>query len=178
MSENKKEVNMKKKILVDDLDIIVTGSMEKPYFQIKYHEHGSAPDHYDVGFGSYCLDNVFEWKEEYFEIYNGVKDPGTTNNDLLEHLQEVEVALSCIVTAMNTLFVLISDRAEMFDLDNQEKQILKSGQLAMIGCTRKMSDLSGVEEKAKKEKERFMERHGITGDEADGIESLLKLLFS
>lgn len=54
------------KIKVDKLQIVVTGTKEKPYFQIYYHEVGKGYD--NLGFGSYDLNNVFDWKEQYFEV--------------------------------------------------------------------------------------------------------------
>ena len=48
------------KIKVSDIEIIVTGKKEKPYFEIKYREVGKR--HYNIGFSSYNLDYVFDWK--------------------------------------------------------------------------------------------------------------------
>lgn len=60
-TENKQN----EKIKVTSLDIIVNGTKEKPYFEIKYKEVGS--ENYNVGYSSYDLNNVFDWKEECFE---------------------------------------------------------------------------------------------------------------
>lgn len=57
------------KIRVDQLDMIVTGTFEKPYYQLMYHEVGSKHTH--VGFGSYYICNVFEWREKYFIMDDG-----------------------------------------------------------------------------------------------------------
>ena len=57
---------MDKKLKVLSADIIVTGTEDKPYFAIKYKEVGKK--HYNLGFGSYFLDYVFEWKDEYLEV--------------------------------------------------------------------------------------------------------------
>lgn len=54
------------KIMVTSLEIIVTGTKEKPYFEIKYKEVGKR--YYNVGYSSYDLNNVFAWKEECFTI--------------------------------------------------------------------------------------------------------------
>ena len=51
---------------VDKAMIIVEGTKEKPYFEILYHEVGK--DYDNIGFGSYDLNNVFDWKEQYLEV--------------------------------------------------------------------------------------------------------------
>lgn len=55
-----------KKIKVTEIDIIVTGYVEKPYYELKYREVGK--NYYYVGYSSYYLRNVVEWKEQYFEV--------------------------------------------------------------------------------------------------------------
>lgn len=62
-------------ILVEDIkikatsaDIIVTGTAEKHYYEIKYREIGCSE--YHIGYGSYDLNNVIEWLRECFEIVN------------------------------------------------------------------------------------------------------------
>ena len=54
------------KVKVTSLNVIVTGTKENPYFEIKYKEVGK--EHYNIGYGSYDLNNVLDWKEECFEI--------------------------------------------------------------------------------------------------------------
>lgn len=56
------------KIKVTSADIVVHGSVDKPYYEIKYREIGSSV--YNVGYSSYCLQNVFKWLQECFEIVN------------------------------------------------------------------------------------------------------------
>lgn len=56
----------KNKIKVTKAYIIIEGTLEKPYYGILYHEVGK--DYDTIGFGSYCLDNVRQWKEECLEI--------------------------------------------------------------------------------------------------------------
>ncbi|MGM9543729.1 MAG: hypothetical protein ACI3T9_01970 [Romboutsia timonensis] len=58
--------NMDDRLRVTDIHIIVTGTKEKPYFQIKYKEVGKKE--YKIGYGSYQLDLVFDWKNELFKI--------------------------------------------------------------------------------------------------------------
>ena len=61
-----KQIDKPSKIRVTKAEIIVRGTVDKPYFEIKYHEVGKPYD--NIGFGSYSLENVFKWKDEYFEI--------------------------------------------------------------------------------------------------------------
>lgn len=97
MSENKETKQEVNKLMVDDYDIIVTGKPEEPYYQIKYHEAGSEPDKYDIGFGSYILGYVFEYIDEYFEIVpEDEKKKEVTNEQLMYHLKEVEEAQGCV----------------------------------------------------------------------------------
>lgn len=56
------------KLKVTSLEIIVTGTNDKPYFEIKYKEIGK--EYYNIGYSSYYLNKVFAWKEKYFEIVN------------------------------------------------------------------------------------------------------------
>lgn len=55
-----------KKTKVESLDIIVTMMEDKPYYEIKYKEVGS--DHFCIGYSTYRLDYVLEWKKQYFEL--------------------------------------------------------------------------------------------------------------
>ena len=64
--ETKTEPNTDTKSKVDKAIIIVSGTKEEPYFEILYHLLGEDED--NIGFGSYCLTNVFNWREQYLEI--------------------------------------------------------------------------------------------------------------
>ena len=66
--ETKTEPNTDIKSKVDKAIIVVSGTKEKPYFEILYHLIGEDEDR--IGFGSYCLTNVFNWREQYLEIVN------------------------------------------------------------------------------------------------------------
>lgn len=56
------------KVKVTSAEIIVTGKKEKPYFEIKYKEVGSK--HYNIGYSSYDLDTVFNYRDECLEVVN------------------------------------------------------------------------------------------------------------
>ena len=51
---------------VTKAEIVVSGSVLKPYFCIHYKEVGQEMD--TLGFGSYHLPFVFEWLAHYFEL--------------------------------------------------------------------------------------------------------------
>lgn len=54
------------KIKVSSAEIVVHGTKEKPYFEIKYFDLSDNEMH--VGYSSYNLDIVFEYLEKYFDI--------------------------------------------------------------------------------------------------------------
>lgn len=68
MSEEKTNVEEmnEEKIQVESLDVIVFMINGKPCYEIKYKEIGN--DYYNIGYSSYNLDFVLEWKEKYFEV--------------------------------------------------------------------------------------------------------------
>ena len=54
------------KIKVSSAEIVVHGTKEKPYFEIKYFDLSDNEMH--IGYSSYKLDIVFDYLKEYFEI--------------------------------------------------------------------------------------------------------------
>jgi len=58
--------NKKDKIKTNFAKIFVSGSAEKPYYNILYFDQ--VDKNYHVGFGSFCLAYVFKWLSEEFEI--------------------------------------------------------------------------------------------------------------
>lgn len=65
-SEQDKIMEKYNKTKVTEAEIIVHGTVDKPYFEIMYHEVGKSYN--NIGFGSYILENVFKWKDEYLEL--------------------------------------------------------------------------------------------------------------
>lgn len=51
---------------VTSAEIVVHGTINKPYYEIKYCLIGESDCH--IGYSSYNLNYVFEWLEKYFEI--------------------------------------------------------------------------------------------------------------
>lgn len=58
-------VTEEQKIKVTSLDIIVTGTASKPYYEIKYKTLDGVTH---IGYSSYDLVNVYKWRGQYFEV--------------------------------------------------------------------------------------------------------------
>lgn len=56
----------KNKIKTNFAKIFIYGTPDRPYFNILYFD--PADQDYHVGFSSYCLEYVFKWLSEKFEI--------------------------------------------------------------------------------------------------------------
>lgn len=56
------------KIKVSSAEIVVSGTKDKLYYEIKYSDLSDNEIH--IGYGSYDLEIVFEYLEKYFEIVN------------------------------------------------------------------------------------------------------------
>lgn len=54
------------KIKTSFAQIIVSGTVDKPYYEILYLDTSDGGCH--IGFGSYCIEYVFKWLTEEFEI--------------------------------------------------------------------------------------------------------------
>lgn len=67
-NEMKKSNINNSKIKVKSAEIVVHGTANKPYFEIKYYD--MADEKYHIGYSSYDLNFVFDWLEECFEIVN------------------------------------------------------------------------------------------------------------
>ena len=54
------------KIKTPLLHIVVGGALEKPYYSILWVD--CETQEFQLGYSSYCLDYVREWRDKYFEI--------------------------------------------------------------------------------------------------------------
>ncbi|WP_195368752.1 hypothetical protein [Coprococcus comes] len=54
------------KIKVESINVIVEEIGGKPYYELRYRVVGD--DFCHIGYGSYCLDYVPDWKKQYFEV--------------------------------------------------------------------------------------------------------------
>ena len=175
MSENKGN-----KLVVDDIEVIVRGIANKPYYEIKYREVGN--DDYNIGFGSYDLNNVIKWKEEEFEVVSEKEEKETkevTNRMLLEHLKEIEIAQGCIANGINTLFSVMSERKEQLKLSSVEAETIRYGEIALACLTERMADISGMNEelnRCEKERQAFEEEDEIDEDDYENMKGFVDFL--
>ena len=97
-----------------------------------------------------------------------------TNEQILEHLKEIEIAQGCIANGINTLFSLISKRKEQLKLSSEEVETIHSGQIALCCLTDRMADISGMNEKVQKIEEKV---HAISKEDVEGFLDFLKGIF-
>lgn len=60
------------KIKVASAEIVVHGTSEKPYYEIRYYDISDGK--YHIGYSSYDLSIVFGWLKECFEIVQEVAE--------------------------------------------------------------------------------------------------------
>lgn len=72
MAETKSSEVKIEKIKAIRPQIIVTGTVEKPYYEILYFDISDNVWH--IGYSSYILANVIKWKEECFEVVGEIED--------------------------------------------------------------------------------------------------------
>ena len=97
-----------------------------------------------------------------------------TNEQILEHLKEIEIAQGCIANGINTLFSIMSKRKEQLKLSSEEVEMIESGQIALGCITDSMADISGMNEKVQKIKE---EVHAVSTEEVEKFLDFLKEIF-
>ena len=94
-----------------------------------------------------------------------------TNEQILEHLKEIEIAQGCIANGINALFSLISERKEQLKLSSEEVETIYAGQIA-LGCTTdNMANISGMNERVQKIEE---EVHAVSKEEVENFLDFLK----
>lgn len=77
-----------------------------------------------------------------------------TNEQILEHLKEIEIAQGCIANGINALFSVIIKRKERLKLNECEAEMIRQGEIALACITNSMNDISGMNERlGRREKE-------------------------
>lgn len=92
-----KEALFKKidKIKVSSAEIVVHGTKEKPYYEIKYFDLSDNETH--IGFSSYKLDVVFGYFEKYFDIVNKENKPEHSQNHIIGDLISRKAAVELVI---------------------------------------------------------------------------------
>lgn len=120
------------KIKASSADIIVEKIDGRPYYSIKYFDLSENQGY--IGFGSYNLEFVFEWKEKYFEIVDRVDKSKNDNGDLISRkaLMEEIGSLQMNITGLRagksvlqnymeeyrkSVLKCIDDAPEVYDVD-------------------------------------------------------------
>ena len=94
-----------------------------------------------------------------------------TNEKILEHLKEIEIAQCCIANGINALFSLISERKEQLKLSSEEVETIHAGQIELCCITDSMANISGMNEKVQKIKE---EVNAVSKEEVEKFLDFLK----
>ncbi len=122
MEEKKtNEERTEKKIIVDDIEIIVGDSVlhgNKPYYQIKYREVGK--NYYNLGFGSYYLENVIKWRKEEFEVVSSERSEEEAGNKTNTKVEEVENKLDIILESQATIMNAIGAMICMSEIKDED----------------------------------------------------------
>ena len=120
------------KIKVTSLEVIVNGSKRKPYYEIKYKEVGT--DNYNIGYSSYNLDFVFDWKEKCFELVKVAEElKATKSSDIPIIHGKAELELHDNAIRNKAIDDLMEKVSECFIYDEdwdyllQESEKLKDG---------------------------------------------------
>lgn len=76
-----------------------------------------------------------------------------TNEQILEHLKEIEIAQGCIANGINTLFSVMKARREQLKLSSEEVETIRNGQIVLCFLTDHVAYISGMNEKVQNTKE-------------------------
>lgn len=83
-----------KRIKVSSAEILVHGSKEKPYYEIRYRDLTDGKVH--VGYSSYNLDFVFEWLEKCFEVLPQIVAQASVAIEALSAKPEEQRWIPCV----------------------------------------------------------------------------------
>lgn len=100
------------KVKVEEAEIVVHGTVDKPYFEIKYREIGKKD--YNIGYSSYDIRNVFGWLESEFDVVGKSDDiKKRVLKSLLcarlEMRNKNMLTLSAMTAVVDGLIYLVSD---------------------------------------------------------------------
>lgn len=102
-----------------------------------------------------------------------------TNEQILEHLKEIEIAQGCIANGINTLFSVMRERKEQLKLSSGEAEMIRYGEIALACLTDHMSDISGMNEelnRREKERQAVEEEDEIDEDDYENMKGFVDFL--
>lgn len=101
------------KVKVEEAEIVVHGTADKPYFEIKYREVGKKD--YNIGYSSYDIRKVFGWLECEFEVV-GKSDDDTKRRILrsllcarTEMRSKNMLTIDAMITIVDVLIYLVGN---------------------------------------------------------------------
>lgn len=101
------------KVKVEEAEIVVHGTADKPYFEIKYREAGKKD--YNIGYSSYDIRKVFGWLESEFEVV-GKSDDDTKRRVLrsllcarAEMRSKNMLTVDAMITIVDVLIYLVGN---------------------------------------------------------------------
>lgn len=97
-----------------------------------------------------------------------------TNEQILEHLKEIEIAQGAIANGINTLFSVMIERKEQLRLSRVEVEMIKHGQITLVCLADRMADISGMNERGKKH---AAEVHIVSREDMEGLVDFFKEIF-
>lgn len=71
-----------KKFRASEIKIIVHESYEKPYYEIEWFDVDDKE--WNTGFGSFDINSVFKWREDYFEIIKPEEEIESFRKDIAQ----------------------------------------------------------------------------------------------
>lgn len=97
-----------------------------------------------------------------------------TNEQILEHLKEIEIAQGCLANGINALFSVIDERKEQLKLSRLEAEMIEQGQISLDCLADHMFNISGMRE------ERDMRQgiHAVSKEDVEGFLDFLKEILS
>lgn len=93
------------------------------------------------------MKNKERYAREIIEVACSGGSIAVTNEQILEHLKEIEIAQGCIANGINTLFSVMIKRKEQLKLSKSEDEMIGYGEIALACITDRMADISGMNEK-------------------------------
>lgn len=149
------------KIKVRSAEIVVYGTADKPYYEIKYYD--IADGKYHIGYSSYDIHNVFEWLKECFEI---AEEKSTTNakSDLISRSALRQEILDKMPqsSARGVFLAFVDEQPSAYDKDKVVEQLEELSECAY--------DMKGVLERNQGEIDEIIYQAGKEYAYDDAIE--------